>query len=189
VNDILDFAKIQAGKMDFYIDSLDLVLHVQNVLRNFGDMATANQVAIHADKLNIQTICYFDEVRMRQVISNIVNNAIKYNRKGGSLSVTVEDTPEKVKVSFEDTGKGMPKEEFDKVFNEFETIGNVSQHHKGTGLGMPISKKLIEGMGGIIGFTSELGVGTTFWIEVPKTKVLKEELYRPRPKNPEDLAA
>lgn len=189
VNDILDFAKIQAGKMDFYIESQDLVAQVQNVLRNFGDMAAAAEVTLSAESLTAPAICYFDDVRMRQVISNIVNNAIKYNRKGGSLTVSIEENADTIKINFQDTGKGMPKEEFDKVFNEFETIGNLSSHHKGTGLGMPISKKLLEGMGGTIGFTSELGVGTTFWIEVPKNKVLKDELYRPRPKNSGDLAA
>lgn len=189
VNDILDFAKIQAGKMDFYVEYQDLLPHLQNVLRNFNDMAEANQVAIEGIRLGVDAVCYFDEVRMRQVMANIVNNAIKYNKKGGTLTVTIEETKEKVKILFKDTGKGMPADQFDKVFNEFETIGNMSHHHKGTGLGMPISKKLIEAMGGSIAFSSELGVGTTFWIEIPKEKVLAEDFYKPRPKNSGDLAA
>ncbi len=189
VNDILDFAKIQAGKMDFYIEHQDLIPHLQGILRNFTDMAASNGVEIkfetHPEKLD----CYFDEVRLRQVVSNIVNNGIKYNKNGGSLTVTIEESAEQVRVLFTDTGKGIPTDQFDKVFNEFETIGSVSQHHKGTGLGMPISRKLITGMGGNLDFTSTFGEGSTFWIEVPKTKVLGEEVYRPRPEKNGDLAA
>lgn len=189
VNDILDFAKIQAGKMDFYIEMQDVVAHLEGILRNFNDMATSNSVTIVFEGHPEKCECYFDEVRLRQVVSNVVNNGIKYNKAGGSLTVQIEETSEKVKISFTDTGKGIPEDQFDKVFNEFETIGNVSQHHKGTGLGMPISRKLIVAMGGVLDFTSEVGVGTTFWVEIPKTKVLSDDVYRPRPEKSGDLAA
>lgn len=89
VNDILDFAKIQAGKMDFYIEQQDVVPLVSGILRNFGDMADSNSVAIHFQPPAAPVMCYFDEVRLRQVLSNIVNNGIKYNKAGGSLTVTV----------------------------------------------------------------------------------------------------
>lgn len=190
VNDILDFAKIQAGKMDFYIEDQNLIPHLQGILRNFTDMASNNSVEIKFENPPETVNCYFDEVRLRQVVSNIVNNGIKYNKAGGTLTVTIAESAEAVKVSFTDTGKGIAEDQFDKVFNEFETIGNVSQHHKGTGLGMPISRKLINGMGGKLDFTSIFGQGSTFWIEIPKTKVLTDEVYRPRPeKSTGDLAA
>lgn len=94
-----------------------------------------------------------------------------------------------IRVAFQDTGKGIPEDQFDKVFNEFETIGNVSQHHKGTGLGMPISRKLIQGMGGLLDFTSVFGTGSTFWAEIPIQKVMPDDLYRPRPEKSGDLAS
>lgn len=181
VNDILDFAKIQAGKMDFYIELEDVATLAKTIFHSFESMAEANKVKM-VFATPIQPMkCYYDDVRLRQVLSNIINNAIKYNRSGGSVTMTFEENEKHVKVSVQDTGKGMPADQFDKVFNEFETIGQVAQHHKGTGLGMPISRKLTQGMGGNLDFTSELGVGSTFWVEIPKTKVLGEELYQPRP--------
>lgn len=187
VNDILDFAKIQAGKMDFYIEENDTLPLVEDVVRQFESMAEANAVALKIERPAFSTKCYFDEMRLRQVISNIVNNAIKYNRSGGSVRVHFAEHADHLRILIEDTGKGIPVDQFDKVFNEFETIGNVAQHHKGTGLGMPISHKLMTGMGGKIAFISEFGKGSTFWMEIPKTKVLDEGVYRPR--KSEDLLA
>lgn len=180
VNDILDFAKIQAGKMDFYIEEGDTLPLIEGLVHQFENMAEANAVTMKIDKPAFPTKCYFDEMRLRQVISNIVNNAIKYNRSGGIVRIFFLDHTEYLRIMIQDTGKGIALEQFNKVFNEFETIGNVAQHHKGTGLGMPISHKLMEGMGGKIAFISELGKGSTFWVEIPKTKVLDESVYRPR---------
>lgn len=189
VNDILDFAKIQAGKMDFYVEQQDVTPLVSGILRNFGDMAQGNSVTLVFDPPAAPVLCYFDEVRLRQVLSNIVNNGIKYNKVGGSLTVKIETLENSIKIAFTDTGKGIPADQFDKVFNEFETIGNVAQHHKGTGLGMPISRKLTQGMGGTLDFSSEFGVGSTFWVEIPTVKVLPDDLYRPRPEKTGDFAA
>lgn len=181
VNDILDFAKIQAGKMEFYIDEGDVLPMVEAIMGQFGNMAETYSVALKIEPPSAPAKCFFDEMRLRQVLSNVINNAIKYNQSGGFVRVYFQDTETELKIFVEDTGKGIPPEQFDKVFNEFETIGNVAQHHKGTGLGMPISRKIMQGMGGKISFTSEVGKGTTFWLEIPKTKVLDGELYRKRP--------
>ena len=91
--------------------------------------------------------------------------------------------------SIQDSGKGISPDDQKKVFNEFETLGKVAQHHKGTGLGMPISKRLIEGMGGEIHLESEVGVGSTFKIKVPINKVLEDTNYRDRPDEAGDLVA
>jgi signal transduction histidine kinase len=189
VNDILDFAKIQAGKMDFYIEMQDPAELAKGILHGFEGMAETDSVTLQIHVPSPSVACYFDELRLRQVLSNMINNAIKYNKPGGRVDVKFVDEAEIVKILVQDTGKGIPKDQFDKVFNEFETIGQVALHHKGTGLGMPISRKLTEGMGGKLCLDSELGVGTTFWVELPKTKVLSEELYRPRPDKLSGIAA
>jgi signal transduction histidine kinase len=181
VNDILDFAKIQAGKMDFYLEMQDPVKLVENIMHNFEGMAETNKVILRFEPPLTPMNCFFDELRLRQILSNIINNAIKYNRPGGHARVYFQEDAENVRILVEDTGPGIPPEEFGKVFNEFETAGTVSQHHKGTGLGMPISRKLTEGMGGKLQLKSTVGIGSTFWVELPKNMTMSEDLYRPRP--------
>ncbi|MBX3021837.1 MAG: HAMP domain-containing histidine kinase [Bdellovibrionales bacterium] len=180
VNDILDFAKIQAGKMDFYIEKQDPVALVNAVAKNFEGMAETNKVKLHLHVPSAPVECYFDELRLRQILSNIINNAIKYNKPQGRVDIEFADMGDAIKISVKDTGQGIAKDQFEKVFNEFETIGQVALHHKGTGLGMPISRKLSEGMGGKLLLDSELGVGSVFWVELPKQRVLEDGFYRPR---------
>ncbi|RME15259.1 MAG: sensor histidine kinase [Bdellovibrio sp.] len=189
VNDILDFAKIQAGKMDFYVEQKNIIQLLEQQVEAQSSAAQSRQIKIETDFPSQEILCYFDELRMKQVIANILSNAIKYNKDKGQVKIWVEEDSERVKVFFKDTGKGIPEEQIEKVFNEFETLGKVAQHSKGTGLGMPISKRLMEGMGGNIHLKSQEGQGSTFWIEIPKTKVLDEENYRSRPDQNGDLAA
>ena len=189
VNDILDFAKIQAGKMDFYLEKADPAAIAQVVLRSFEGMAEGARVILSLDAPAVPKLCYFDELRLRQVISNIVNNGIKYNRPHGLVRVYLTEDEEFVSLHVQDTGIGIPPGEIEKVFNEFETVGQVDEHHKGTGLGMPISRKLAEGMGGRLTVISADGKGSTFTVILPKGRVLEDELYRPRPEKAGDLAA
>jgi signal transduction histidine kinase len=188
VNDILDFSKIRAGQMEFYIEETNPVPLMSNHKEGFEQMATGNGLTLEL-KVPPEVRCYFDPLRLNQVVANVVSNAIKFSRKGGTVTLSVEDRADTVVLAVKDQGAGIPAKFASKVFNEFETIENVKTHHKGTGLGMPISKKLMEGMGGKIWFESEEGVGTTFFLELPKKKVCAPELYRHRPTMEGDLAA
>jgi signal transduction histidine kinase len=198
VNDILDFAKIQAGRMDFYIENHAVEPVVKAVVEGFHSMADGQKVLFDvkaapepaAGGTGGALSCFFDELRLKQVLGNIINNAIKYNREGGTVSIWMEEKDRMVRIYVRDTGNGIAPEQIEKVFNEFETLGQVAAHHKGTGLGMPISRRLMEGMGGRLLVESQVGQGSTFWVEIPIEKVLAEELYRPRPGGPAgDLAA
>lgn len=189
VNDILDFSKIQAGRMDFYIQEADIIPTIINVAESLLSFAATNSVKLNFPKTETEALCYFDEVRIKQVLTNIISNAIKYNRVQGSVDVVVEKVGAMVRVSVKDSGVGIAPEDLSKVFNEFETLGKVSLHHKGTGLGMPISQRLMISMGGRVNVESQVGVGSTFWIEIPCDKVLTEDVYRARPDHAGDLAA
>lgn len=180
INDVLDFAKIQAGKMDFYVQQEDIHKFLKEVLEAHFQVAKDSGIALKHESVNTPLLCHFDSVRLKQVVDNILSNAIKYNKKNGSVSVFTKESDDFVQIFVQDTGTGISQENLKKVFDEFETLGKVGNHQKGTGLGMPISKRLIEGMGGSIHLESEVGVGTTFWIQIPKGKVLDSFHYRTR---------
>ena len=189
VNDILDFAKIQAGHMDYYIEEHPLKPLLEEVTSAYKGMADPRGIEVRCEPVPENLVCYFDDLRLNQVLSNVINNSIKYNRDHGQVRIWAESEDTLVKIFVRDTGHGIPPDQLEKVFNEFETLGQVSLHHKGTGLGMPISRRLMEGMGGHLHVKSEVSKGSTFWVEIPKQKILADHLYRPRPKLDGDLAA
>lgn len=188
VNDIMDYSKLSANKMDFYIKQAKVNEVLQASLKAFQPSAEKSGIEIHFDNVSEDALAFFDPIRLRQVLDNVIGNAIKYNKEKGQVYIRTEVTSNQVRVSVEDTGKGIAEKDLERVFNEFETLGQMSKHQNGTGLGMPISKKLIEGMGGAIGLNSTLGKGSCFWISIPRDKVVSEELYRERP-GEEDLLA
>lgn len=191
VNDILDFAKIQSNKMDYYVEHKSLKQVLTHEIESFQSMANNSKIELKFVAPQNKMMCYFDEVRVKQVTANIVNNAIKYNKPGGSVTVYMDENKSFVRVFVKDTGKGIHPDNHNKIFNEFETLGQISHHDKGTGLGLPISLRMIQAMGGTITLESEEGAGSTFCFEIPKDKVLPAENYRSRPSDTGsgDLAA
>ena len=189
VNDILDFAKIQANRMDYFVEQRDLKMLAKSEVDGLLPMAESARVSMKFVEPTFDTQCYYDELRMRQIAANIINNAIKYNRPGGQVEVFFTESDAIVELHVKDTGPGIAESDQEKVFNEFETLGKVANHSKGTGLGMPISQRMIRAMGGDIFLKSTVGVGTEFWVTIPKGKILPEENYRSRPDSTDDLAA
>jgi signal transduction histidine kinase len=188
VNDILDLAKIRAGKMDYFVERIEMYPLVVKLAGNFDHMATQMKVGLKVEAPSEPLMAYVDTLRLKEVINNVLSNAIKYNREGGSVIVLFEEREGIVRLTVRDTGVGIAADKLKHVFNEFETVGHVNRHHKGTGLGMPISKRLVQGMGGDITLESEEGVGSSFFIDIPTAKVLDEEMYRSRPDAWGDLA-
>jgi signal transduction histidine kinase len=191
VNDILDFAKIQAGKMEFYVEQSDIVPQVSKLIAGYEQMAAQSQIMIATELPATPVTCFADWLRLKEVITNVVSNAIKYNKQGGKVDVrfSLLDGGKFARISVTDTGPGIAASKLHHVFNEFETVGHVSRHHKGTGLGMPISKRLMQAIGGDLTLTSVEGEGSTFFIDIPTEKVLSEESYRVRTDTWGDLAA
>ena len=188
VNDILDFAKIQAGKMDFFIEEQDLRGCLDLQITNFQQMAAQKNIQLNYEVSEGPLLCYFDNVRLGEVFSNVINNAIKFSNENSEVKVVVKkEVSESYLVSVIDQGKGIPADKVDKVFNEFETVGNINTHQKGTGLGMPISKRIMDSMGGSIQLKSVEGQGTTFFIRIPTDRNLDESEYKTRPEQVDDL--
>lgn len=111
---------------------------------------------------------HFDRQRLRQVLLNLVSNAIKYNREGGRVSILAESAPGcRLRIGISDTGPGIPRERFADLFVPFERLGAESSDVPGTGLGLSLTRSVLQAMGGEIYVESTLDEGSTFWIELP----------------------
>jgi signal transduction histidine kinase len=180
VNDILDLTKIQSGRLDFFISELDPSITIEKQVKIFTSMAETKSIRILFNRPQAAVLCFFDPVRLDQIVGNLISNAIKFNGSGGEVRIELALIDEEVQISIADNGIGIPENKFSAIFNEFETIENISNHHKGTGLGLPIVKRLVEAQGGKITLKSELGKGTTFFVSLPTQKILNSDLYRKR---------
>lgn len=192
INDILDFAKIRAGKMDFYVEHVDVRTIVKRLISNFENMAAQAQITIDVALPEEPIMAWIDIIRFKEVVNNVMSNALKYNVSGGRVTLRFETAPDTghARLRVTDTGPGIAPDRLASVFNEFETVGHISRHQKGTGLGMPISKKLMIGIGGDLLLESIEGQGSSFFVDMPVEKVLVDEsVYRSRPGHDDDLAA
>ncbi|MZP28184.1 response regulator [Heliobacterium undosum] len=176
INDILDFSKMDAGKMELELTSFNLV----NVVESIGEMMASKAFE---KNLNLYTfvdpgtppLLLGDPVRIRQILLNLVGNAIKFTNQGEvALRTSVlSQTEQGVTLRFEvsDTGIGLSEEARRRLFRPFtQADGSTTRKFGGTGLGLSISKRLVEMMGGMIGVDSELGKGAIFWVEIPFPK-------------------
>ena len=177
INDILDFSKIESGKMDIVEGKYNPKTMINALKMIFENRALGKPIELIYDvDEDIPVVLLGDEHRLRQIIINLVNNAIKFTDKG-YVKVSVESKvidDERVELLFtvEDTGIGIKEEELPKLFGSFEQLDVKKNHTKeGTGLGLAISKQLVELMGGSIGIESEYGKGSTFYFTVPQTIV------------------
>ncbi|MBE7216975.1 MAG: HAMP domain-containing protein, partial [Caulobacteraceae bacterium] len=169
INDILDFSKIEAGKMELERVPTDLGETVDDVLSLFWDRAASKglDLAGFVDPA-VPRLLAGDPVRLRQIVSNLVNNAIKFTEAGGVLVEVEADGEAFVRLSVRDTGVGIPKEKIGGVFGAFSQVDqSTTRKFGGTGLGLAICKRLADAMGGRFHVSSELGRGTTFALRLP----------------------
>jgi CheY-like chemotaxis protein len=171
VNDILDQAKIEAGKMELSYGFFSMADLVKSVMSTAVGLVKDKPVRLHQEIENNLPQTWGDEFRSRQVLLNLVSNAAKFTAQG---SVTVsafrvqEEDREMVQISVTDTGIGIPPEKLDSVFEAFQQAENTTaRQYEGTGLGLPIAKSLIEMQGGTISVASEVGIGSTFSFTIP----------------------
>lgn len=178
INDILDFSKIESGKFNIENTAFNLCKVVENSI-NINAITVYKKGLELISKIdnNISDTLLGDPVRLRQVLINLINNAIKFTDIG-EIVVTVELVEEKeqfIKLLFKvkDTGMGISKENIDKLFKMFSQLDNPGlKKYTGTGLGLVISKKIVELMGGEIGVESEEEIGSTFWFTITFEKIL-----------------
>ncbi|MBT4258950.1 MAG: response regulator, partial [Nitrospina sp.] len=167
INEILDLAAIESGKSTLSIEPINLENLIEEVLS-----LTRPQAEKYGIKLinNIQSVSNFsilcDKTRLKQVLLNLISNAIKYNSQDGAVTLSIEPINlATIRINISDTGPGIPLEKQKYLFNPFSRLGAEDTTTEGSGIGLTITKKLVELMGGTINFNSELGVGTCFYVD------------------------
>ncbi|MDA3889640.1 MAG: HAMP domain-containing sensor histidine kinase, partial [Allgaiera sp.] len=168
VDDLLDVQKIEAGKMEFHFEKLN----VTELVKEADETAAG-----YADKLNIhvttilpaqELIIQGDHSRLIQVMNNLLSNAIKFSKESGSVQVRVKSNGNRVRISVHDTGLGIPENVRDRMFLSFSQVDSSDKRKvEGSGLGLIIAKRIVEQHEGTIDYTSEQGVGSTFYVELP----------------------
>ena len=169
INDILDFSKIEAGRMDLESVPVDLAEVVEDVCSLFWQRAASKglDLACYIDPATPRLVAG-DPVRLRQVVGNLANNAIKFTETGGVLIEVEPDTATSVRISVHDTGVGIPKDKIGGVFGAFtQADQSTTRKFGGTGLGLAICKRLVDSMGGRFHVTSDVGRGATFAFRLP----------------------
>ena len=168
VNDVLDLARIESGKDRMSIERVSVADALSSLGAAMTALAAADGISLRiAGPAGVPDI-RADDVRLHQVLLNLVSNAIKYNRKGGSVSVAATAAPgNRVRFVVADTGVGIAPELQAEMFEPFHRLGQEHSGIGGTGIGLSICKRLAEAMDGSIGLTSVAGEGSTFWIELP----------------------
>ncbi len=167
INDILDLQKLESGEVEYRLAPLDVRVLVQDAIDATRGYAETLKIRLEADLPELRDVFInADESRLMQVMANIISNALKFSNEGGLVTVSYRIHGHKVRILVRDTGIGIPDGARQKVFEQFSQIDSSDQRSiGGTGLGMNISKRIVERLGGVIDYTSVLGEGTTFFIE------------------------
>jgi signal transduction histidine kinase/ActR/RegA family two-component response regulator len=167
INEILDLAMIESGKVLMSQESMGLTEVLKDCQAMIGPQADKRGIRLTMPSLSRPYFVHADRTRVKQVMINLLSNAIKYNRRGGMVMVECsEERPGTVRISVTDNGAGLPPEQMQNLFQPFNRLGQEDGAEEGTGIGLVVTKQLVELMGGSIGVHSTVGVGTTFWVEL-----------------------
>jgi signal transduction histidine kinase len=177
-NDFLDLARLSSGRAKIVRSEVNLAKVVQSAAMVLQPQADAVGVRISVHASDDLPVVRGDEQRLHQVILNLMSNAVKYNRPRGSVVVTVDVDPtdgDYVRLSVKDTGRGISKENLERLFEKFFRVADAEGYARGTGLGLSIAKQIVEVHGGQMEVKSELGVGSTFSFSLP---ILRAEISK-----------
>jgi PAS domain S-box-containing protein len=167
INEILDLAMIESGKVSMSIEATSLAEILSECEAMIEPQANKSGVKVVFPPVERAPFISADRTRVKQVFINLLSNAIKYNRVGGTVTVTyAARTARRTRISFRDTGEGLSAEKMSQLFQPFNRLGQDTGSTEGTGIGLALSKSLVDFMGGEIGAESTVGVGSIFWVEL-----------------------
>ena len=168
INEVLDIAAIEAGRLSLSLEPVVLADVAAETVSLIRPLADQHHIVLAGPNVSCATHVLGDRQRLKQVLLNLLSNAVKYNREGGSVHLECEPVPgDRLRIKVTDTGLGIPSEALERLFVPFERVASQPTAIEGTGLGLPLSKRLAEAMGGALELVSTPDQGSTFWIELP----------------------
>jgi len=169
VNEILDLARVESVGFDLSLEPTNVIQTIRQSLAVAGPLADKRHISLDVSAgISTETCVQADPNRLKQVLLNLISNAIKYNRDDGSVTIDANLTGDgRARISVTDTGPGIPAESHDEVFLPFSRLSVETSQIEGTGIGLTISRQLVENMAGTLDFDSTPGEGSTFWLELP----------------------
>ncbi|MDH5388092.1 MAG: response regulator [Gammaproteobacteria bacterium] len=179
INDILDLSKIEAGRIDLYMEAVLVSKVIDECLSMIKPLADKRGIEIilvsKGQKLSLKDIdeknmeIRADRTRLKQVLFNLLSNAVKYNKENGQIIISCAESDEGyIRIGVQDTGAGISEEKQAQLFTAFSRLDAEHSEVEGTGIGLVITKSLVEMMGGSIGVESQPGEGSVFWVELPR---------------------
>jgi len=185
VDDVLDLSRIESGSVDVTLALVNCQSVIEDSIKLVEGKAVQRNINISYEASHSEVFVMADSKRLKQTIVNLLDNAVKYNKQGGTVSIVLKVVANRnVRISIVDTGYGISEESIDKLFKPFSRLGADKLGIDGTGIGLNLSKQLIELMNGHIGVENKPGKGCCFWVELPYVRYkgnLKENEIKQQP--------
>ncbi|HET6938187.1 MAG TPA: GAF domain-containing protein [Nocardioides sp.] len=167
LNEILDLSKVEAGQMELEFSQVDVAALLEHAASMMRERAAAHAIDLRVEVGTEVGAVEVDELRLRQVVLNLVSNAVKFTPDGGTVVVRASEVANDLHVSVEDTGVGIPEADQERIFESFQQGGRGPSREEGTGLGLTLSRRIVELLGGRMWLESEVGSGSTFGFVLP----------------------
>jgi Amt family ammonium transporter len=167
INDLLDLSRIESGRLELHPVALHVEDLVDETLEGLQFSASEKHISLKLARSEPLPQVHADRDKLGQILTNIIQNAVKFTPVGGHIDVNLTRTDDFVQFSVSDSGCGISPEEVDKVFDKFYRCANTASNTPGAGLGLSITKSLVELHGGRIWLESSVGTGTTFYFTIP----------------------
>jgi CheY-like chemotaxis protein len=168
INEVLDVSRIEAGRLQLSLEPVPVHETLQLAIALVQPSSAEAGIALRADVVDERLHVLADRQRLHQVLLNLLSNAMKYNRPDGVVTVSCERVAlNRLRIHVSDTGRGIAAENLERLFTPFDRLGAEASGVEGTGLGLALSKHLVDAMGGTVHVHSEVGVGSTFSVELP----------------------
>jgi len=182
INEILDLALIESGKLSLSLEHMSLPEVLLDCQAMIEPQAQKSGIRMSFPRFDCPHFVNADRTRVKQVLINLLTNAIKYNRTEGTVEVScIENNAGRIRISVRDTGEGLSQDKIAQLFQPFNRLGQEAGAEEGTGIGLVVSKRLVELMGGEIGVESQVGVGSVFWVELNLSEALQPDESRVEP--------